>query len=841
MKRAALAALVLAAAAPSQEDGNAFFEKRVLPILAERCFSCHSAKAERVKAGLLLDTAEGLLKGGDQGRAVVPGDLEKSLLVRAVRWTDEDLRMPPKKKLADSEIADLEAWVKTGAPDPRRKASAKAWEPRAEDVWAFQPLHRGAPPFAGMHPVDSFLRQKLEARGLRPAPPADRAALLRRATFDLTGLPPTPEEVEAFVKDPAADAFEKVLDRLLASPDYGEQWARHWLDVARYADTSGFSNDFERPNAWRYRDYVIRSLNRDKPFDRFILEQVAGDELDPSDPECLIAAGFLRMGPWEHTSMSVAAVTRQQFLDDVTHSVATSFLGLTMRCARCHDHKFDPIPTRDYYRLQAVFAPVHFADRDLPFQPWENTSGFAEGKARNERLLREKGYREAGPTPDDPKVKKSLEKVGKKRHEHFEREAKRTEPLAFSVYDGPSNAYSSNRPVNRMPAKREGPVQEVSVLKGGALESPGDRVAPGVPGLVKLATEVPESAEGRRLALARWIASPENPLTSRVIVNRVWQHHFGGKGIVGTPNNFGKMGKRPAHPELLDWLAGGFVQNGWSLKKLHRLIMTSEAYRRSGVHPETEKARQVDPSNDLLAYYPPRRLAAEEIRDGMLAVSGELAPGRGGPGVFPEINLEVAFQPRHVMGGPAPAYQPSARPEERNRRTIYAFRTRTLGDPMLEAFNQPGSEISCERRDETTVAPQAFALFHGQFSHDRALALARSLERAAAGAAERVDLAWRRAYARAPSEAERKRALEHVAAMEDYHRRREPVRTELPLFVRREMVEEFTGEIEAWEEELDQMKVYIRDLKPWDVGPGTRALAELCLVLFNSNEFLYVR
>jgi hypothetical protein len=838
MKRAALA-LFLAAGARAQEEGAFSFEKRVLPILSERCYSCHSAKAERVKGGLLLDSPEGILKGGDQGRSVVPGDLEKSLLIRAVRWTDEDLRMPPKKKLADSEIAALEAWVKMGAPDPRRKAEAKAWEPKTEDVWAFQPLRREAPPFPEMHPVDAFLRRKLEAKGLAAAPPADRATLLRRAAIDLTGLPAAPEDVEAFVKDGTAGAFERVVDRLLASARYGEQWARHWLDVARYADTSGFSNDFERPSAWRYRDYVIRSLNADKPFDRFILEQVAGDELDPSDPECLIAAGFLRMGPWEHTSMSVAAVTRQHFLDDVTHSVGTAFLGLTMRCARCHDHKFDPLPTRDYYRLQAVFAPVQFADRDLPFQPYENTSGFAEGKARNERLLREKGYREAGPTPDDPKVKKSLEKVGKKRHEHFEREAKRYEPLAFSVYDGPLNGFSSNRPVNRMPAGRSGPVQEVNVLKGGALESPGERVAPGVPGALKPAAEIPEGAEGRRLALARWIAA--SPLAARVIVNRVWQHHFGGKGLVATPNNFGKMGKRPTHPELLDWLAGWFVENGGSLKKLHRLLMTSEAYRRAGHPPDLEKVRAADPANDLLSYYPPRRLAAEEIRDGMLAVSGELALEMGGPGIFPEINLEVAFQPRHVMGGPAPAYQPSPRPEQRNRRTIYAYRTRTLSDPMLEAFNQPGSEISCERRDETTVAPQAFALFHGQFSHDRALAFARRLEKASGDPAARLDLAFQWAYGRVPSEAERKRCLDHVAAMEEYHRRHAPARTELPTSVRREMVEEFTGEVEAWEEELDQMKVYVRDLKPWDVGPETRALAELCLVLFNSNEFLYVR
>jgi mono/diheme cytochrome c family protein/cytochrome c553 len=868
----AVALLLLAGAGQEgvSPDGDDFFGKRVRPVLTERCFSCHGAEADRIKGGLRLDTPEGLWKGGDSGKSIVPGDPDRSLLIQAVRWTDADLRMPPKKKLDPAQIADLEAWVRNGARDPRPRSAAA--EAGGDDAWAFRPLRKAAAPAGAPHPIDAFLLERLAAKGLSAAPPADRRALIRRATFDLHGLPPSPDETEAFVSDGSPAAFEKAVDRLLASPRYGEQWARHWLDVSRYADTSGFSNDFERPNAWRFRDYVIRSLNEDKPYGRFVQEQVAGDELAPDDPEMLLAVGFLRMGPWEHTAMSVAAVTRQQFLDDVTHAVASTFLGLTMRCARCHDHKFDPLPTRDYYRLQAVFAPTQFAERTARFLETENVSEFAEGKARvRDRLaatnaahadltrknrdavaalLRERGMKSTDELPPEERSKKNhigltvqemtLLKMHQKRREVYERELRRYEPLAFSVYDGPSSGYTSNRAANPMPARREGPVQEIAILRGGALESPGDKVGPGVPGALPVKSEIPEEAAGRRLALARWIASPENPLGARVIVNRVWQHHFGGNGIVATPGNFGKMGKRPAHPELLDWLAGWFLENGGSLKKLHRLIMASEAYRRAGSHQAMEKVRAADPNNDLLAYYPPRRLAAEEMRDGMLAVSGELDPTMGGPAVFPEIHWELALQPRHIMGSVAPPYQPSPRPEQRNRRTIYAARIRTLEDATLEVFNRPGSEIACDRRDETTVTPQAFALFHGQFAHDRALAFARRIESAPEGAA-RVDLAFRLAYGRLPSGTERTRCLQHVRAMAEVHRGSVPPKVELPRRVKREMVEEFTGDVVTWEEELDGLSDYRRDLKPWDVGPETRAWADLCLVLFNSNEFLYVR
>ncbi len=881
-------------------DGEQLFRDTVLPMLRQKCFACHGDDPKKVQGNFDLRSRAGMLKGGQSGApALVPGDPEKSSLYVAVTRTDAALVMPPKEndRLSPEQVAAVRRWVAAGAPWPEeakpvavngaadgiRVATSGGRSPewtdrkyKPEDLWAYRPVSRPTTPAPdGHNAIDAFLRAKLRDKGVgQTAAPADRVTLVRRVTLDLTGLPPTPDEVDTSVADESPDAFGKLVDRLLASPHYGEQQARHWLDVARYADTSGFSNDFERPNAWRYRDYVVRSFNDDKPFDRFVREQLAGDELAPDDPEMLVAVGFLRLGPWEHTGMSVAAVTRQHFLDDVTHAAGVIFLGQGLRCASCHDHKFDPVPTKDYYRVQAVFAPTQFAEREAAFLPSENTAGFAEGRAVSEaRLksaqasveqlrkksddaiaayLKERGVAKLADVPESVRPKKdrfgltehelSVLRINQKRVQTFERELLRYQPLAFSVYNGPPNRYTSVKAVNPPPARRDGKIPEVRALPGGSLETPAGAVTPGVlsaaapPGR----WDLPETAEGRRRALAEWVASPDNPLTARVIVNRVWQGHFG-KGLVGTSNNFGKMGKRPTHPELLDWLAGWFVDNGWSLKKLHRLILTSAAYRQAGHHTEAEKLARLDPNNELLAYFPPRRLAAEELRDAMLTVAGELNREAGGPGGFPEINWEVALQPRHVMGSVAPAYQPSPLPRQRNRRTLYTFRQRTLSDPIQEVFNRPGSETSCERRDETTVAPQAFALFNSDFAHDRALALAVALERQAADLPAHVELAFRLCYGRPPSEAESRRCAEHLEKMAVYHRGHPPTPVPLPTRVTRKMVEEMTGEEYAWEEELDGMKGYVRDRKPWDVGPRTRALADLCLVLFNSNEFLYVR
>jgi hypothetical protein len=886
------------------------FVDRVWTILQEKCLGCHGNDPQKFRGGLDLRTRPAALRGGDSGRpALVPGEPENSLLFRAITRKDPELAMPPKEKerLTDKQIGWVRHWIAQGAfwPLEKKKATwtdaadgvtvltsggrSPEWtrrKYRVEDLWAFQPIRRPPTPAsrAGRNPIDSFIRAKLWTHGVQQAPVADPLTFLRRAAFDLTGLPPTPAEIDTFVRDDPVHRTGRLLDRLLASPHYGEQMTRHWLDVVRYADTSGYSNDFERPSAWRYRDYVIRSLNADKRFDRFVLEQVAGDELDPTNPELAIAVGYLRLGPWEHTGMSVAAVTRQDFLDDVTHHVGVTFLGLGLRCARCHDHKFDPIPTLDYYRMQAAFAPVQFAERPLPFLAGEKAAvddgtrpsievRLARARAEVKRFgdkkqthldawLKSRGYASLQDVPETERPNRvrfgltdqelTLDKMWKKRSEYYERERLRFEPYVFTVYNGPLRKdYTSGKLLNPLPSHREGAAQAVHVLLGGALESPAEAVAPGTLSAVPLKGAsrsaltadpwaLPATMDGRRLALAKWLIAAENPLTARVIVNRVWQWHFG-RALVATPNNFGKMGGRPTHPELLDWLACWFMDHGWSLKKLHQLIMTSATYQQGGRHPQMEKLRQIDPGNELLAYFPPRRLAAEEIRDALLAVSGELNLRMGGPGAFPEINWEAALQPRHLMGSPAPAYQPSPQPAQRNRRTVYCFRFRTLADPLLEVFNRPGSETSCECRDRTTVTPQALALFNSDFARNRALAFAASLDGAGGELKDKIRRAFQRTYGRHPAPKELALCLDHISRMTEYHRAHPPTRTELPAKVQRKVIQEETGKEIAWEEPLDVMAVYQRDLMPWQTTPQVRALADLCLVLLNSNEFLYVR
>ncbi|MDH3585167.1 MAG: DUF1549 and DUF1553 domain-containing protein, partial [Phycisphaerae bacterium] len=709
---------------------------------------------------------------------------------------------------------------------------------KPEDLWAYQPLTRpAAPGGTDTHPIDAFVDRKLAEAGLIPAPPADRRALVRRATYDLTGLPPTSKQISTFTADRSPDAWADLVDRLLASPRYGERMAQHWLDVARYADSSGFSNDHARPHAWRYRDYVIRAFNSDKPYDQFVREQVAGDEINPDDAEHRIAVGFLRTGPWEHTSMSVAAVTRQQFLDDVTNNVGEVFLGQALRCASCHDHKFDPIPTRDYYRMQAIFAPIKFAEPKAPFLSTENTRGMAAHDARMAKLKQAKAIRSLETIPqsqwpvasyDEDSETKGHKKVSGKRKQWLDREIQRSHPLAFSL--------------------RSDSAESTHILTGGSIESPGPQVAPGVlsavaalAGTNESTTAVTRERVGRRKALAAWIASPDNPLTARVIVNRVWQWHFG-RGLAANPNNFGKTGTRPTHPQLLDWLAVRFIEDGWSIKKLRKLIMTSKTYRRAALAPRPDSAEAQDSENRLLARFSPRRLSAEELRDSMLQVSGELNVEMGGLPIRPHINLEVAMQPRHIMGSVGPAYQPSLTPAQRNRRTIYTERIRTLGDPMLEVFNRPGFDTSCERRDASTVTPQVFTLFNSINSYDRALAFARRVEESAREPAARVDLAFRLALGRLPTGEQRRKALAHVDRMTGHHSQSPRVATEPPRYVIREMVEEMTGLSFYWVEDLDVYANpgYVADTKPWDVPPRTRALADLCLVLFNTNEFIYV-
>ncbi len=936
-------AVALAAPAFAAADAETLFVRRVAPLLKQKCLACHGDDESKLKGGLDLRTRAETLFGGDSGKpAIVPGEADASpLLLAALRTSDAWEAMPPKEaeKLSPEQIGWLRAWIAGGAPWPdatRQKAIADAnatlwaaedgvtvatsgglssdWTNRRykpDGLWAYQPVRKPAvPAAAGAHPIDALIAPALAAAKLPPAPPADARTFVRRATFDLLGLPPTPEEVAAFERDAALDdraAVGNLVDRLLASPHYGERMAQHWLDVVRYADTAGFANDYERGNAWRYRDYVVRAFNADKPYDRFVREQIAGDELAPADPEALVATGFLRMGPWELTGMEVAKIARQRFLDDVTNSVGETFLAQSLQCARCHDHKFDPVPTRDYYALQAVFATTQLAERPAAFLPAENTAGFEEKKylearraeylATLERLdaqmLRsaQAWYAERGldpakwnaaversrtqgrsnrrrnfpdvfgstralllreGVPEDQFPPKLVgfspedygnERVARKGLERLGWELDRYEPIALSVYNGRTpDVRSVNAPL-RMPAARltEGELETTCILTGGDPFSPGEKVAPGVLSVLGSVRReaLPEAVEGRRRALAEWVADPANALATRAIVNRVWLWHFG-QPLAGNPNNFGSTGKKPTHPELLDWLAATFVEQGWSLKHLHRLIMTSAAYRRSSVHPDRALLAERDPTGTSYAVFAPRRLTAEELRDAMLAASGELNPTLGGIPNRPEINLEAALQPRQVMGTFAAAWVPNPLPRDRHRRSLYALKVRGLPDPQMEVFNQPGPDFSCERREASTVTPQVFSLFNSAASHTRALALAARAVREASSDADALARCFELTLARRPGPTEAAAALAHWRRIQDLLGPEAPPRATPPRTVKRDAVEENTGEKFSFQETLHAYADFVPDLQPADVPPRTRALADVCLALLNSNEFVYV-
>lgn len=845
------------------------FTQTLLPVLNRECQGCHGG----VQALSQLDvrTREGLLKGGVRGTALVPGKAEESLLIHVLEGRDK-LQMPPggeNKKLSPEIVAAFRTWVDAGAPWPGKTAVTN-WEFKDEDLWAFKPLRHDD----NKKKLDDFINIRLTERSIPRAPKADRRTLIRRATIDLTGLPPTPEDIEAFSGDKSPNAWEDLIERLLASPRYGERWGRHWLDVVRYADSSGYSNDFERPNAWRYRDYVIRSFNRDKPYDQFIREQIAGDELYPGSPEAIIATGFLRAGPWEHTAMSVEAVTRQLFLDDVTHATSSTFLGLTLGCAKCHDHKFDPIPTRDYYRMQAVFASTEFARPKLPFLKDENTADLSEGAAQlntlfnqtkekmaayrasaEQRLMKKHGVSRPEDLPKgeleramgsgiglDPEQYEEF-KLYQKHSQLYRQSLDRFEPKAFAVSSGPLDGATDGGGTMKYPKRSEYKPVQVHILPGGNIQSPADPVTPGLLSALERygqypAPEMPESVTGRRSVLAHWIADGRNPLTARVMVNRIWQGHFG-RGIAGDANNFGKMGRKSSHPELLDWLAHRFIREGWSVKRLHRVIMTSDAYQRASTYPELQRAREKDPDNSLLAYFTPRRVEAEVLRDSILAVSGELSQEAGGPGVFPQINEDVARQPQHRMGSVAPAYYASPLRRQRNRRTIYTFQQRSLIDPMVEVFNGPSLDLSCERRETSTVPTQAFTLFNSQFVHDAALAMAARIDRESSELDGRIKRAFLRVYGRAPEPRELELSRAHVAKLIAFHQQNEAPPKPVRKPVTHKITSELTGQSFEFAQQVDPTP-YEANLHPSDVGPETRALSDFALVLLNSNEFVYV-
>jgi hypothetical protein len=617
--------------------------------------------------------------------------------------------------------------------------SALAGEPAREvpsEHWSLRPRSRPAvPQFRApadrtwvRTPVDAFLLARLRQEGLRPAPEADRRVLIRRLTFDLLGLPPTPEEVEAFVQDRSPDAYERLVDRLLASPHYGERFGRHWLDVVRFAETDGFEYDRYRPGAWRYRDYVIAALNADKPYDQFVREQLAGDEeaAATGDQTLQIAAGFHRLGPVRRNAGNPeVAFSRHEVLAEQTDAIGLIFLGLTVGCARCHDHKFDDFSQTDYYRLQAFLAANQETDVFLA-SPRQQ----AEWKARTAKVQAEiKSLKESLRTLDGDARRRMEERLHR-----AERELPPPLPAISTVHNDPARA------------------TPIHVLKRGNPDRPGKTVGMGIPAALQTtpAPELPTNTARPRTALARWIASPDNPLTARVMVNRVWQYHFG-QGLVATPNDFGVNGSAPSHPELLDWLANEFVAGGWRLKPIHRLLVLSSAYRQAAASPDTRRGSHKDPEDRLLCHFPRRRLDAGEVRDAMLAVAGGLNLRAGGPSVVVPVEADLV----HLLYDPA-QWSVTPDPREHDRRSVYLLAKRNLRLPFAVAFDEPDAQTSCARREQCTHPLQALELLNGRLSNRLAEDFAGRLLREAGDDPERqVERAFRLATGRPPSPRER--------------------------------------------------------------------------------------
>ena len=910
---------LLAAVRPSAQQMD-FFEKRIRPILADRCYECHSAEKKQ-KGGLSLDTREAMLKGGDTGPALVAGNPDKSLLIEAVRYANHDMQMPPKKRLADGDVKALEEWVKMGAPDPREAATAVK-SGRVIDIaegqkfWSFTPLARvevpfGVPTLGGKaeagtpsNPIDAFIRAKLSEKGLPSAPPADKRTLLRRATFDLTGLPPTPQEVDAFLADPSPEAFDKVIERLLASPHYGERWARHWLDVARYADSNGMDENIAFGNAWRYRDYVVRAFNEDKPFDQFLTEQVAGDLL-PRSEDALAATGFLALGARVLAEPDMQKL-EMDIIDEQLDTIGKAFMGMTLGCVRCHDHKFDPITQEDYYALAGIFrstrslatekmGAIKFAyehslatpeqldakkkfDADLKAKkaevaaftakarsevkaglqrhaadylaaaallPANATLADAESAAKGAELdadivLGSRKYldlhpehplfaawRELAPKKDVDGVRKHYEPIfaealTAKKGPAYEALADAKGFLALPAKDADvldaatlAKIAAMTKDVEEFTAKQPDLPAIMSVaddkivktlpmhLRGSYLTL-GKPVERGFPEVMRTTFTKPilPAKHSGRLEFARWMASGEHPLTARVIVNRIWRWHFGA-GIVNSTDNFGTLGGKPSHPELLDWLARTFIESGWSVKDMHRLVMKSETYRQSsaisdfgfdppasvslrsvrvsdwgsapnaairadgnqksepseanrseaesaeGKQPRTEAGQirnpeLLDPENRLLWRANIQRLEAEQIRDAMLFTSGWLSTEIGGK-TIPLKNREFVFN--HTSK--------DATTYESPRRALYLPIIRNHLYDMLEQFDYPDPTMPTGSRNSTVIAPQALIMMNAPVVMQSSEKLVTRLAAIGSpGDSQRIEQAYLLLYARPPTDHE---------------------------------------------------------------------------------------
>jgi hypothetical protein len=861
-----LAAALFPLAGMSQDAIS--FTRDVAPILAQNCTSCHGASQQL--SSLDLSTQNGALKGGQKnGPAIVPGSSTKSPLYLRITGQQQPA-MPLGSKLKPEAIAIIQKWLDSGAN----------WGGTVSETvqdgkwWAFRkpvrsPLPKVSDARWNTNPIDAWLKKALDEKGLEPAPKADRRMLIRRAYLDLVGLLPPADEVEAFVKDPSPDAWPKLIDKLLASPHYGERWGRHWLDVARYADSWGHIHDDDNPNAWRYRDYVIQAFNQDKPYDRFIIEQLAGDETPDVSYDTLIATGFHRIGPRVLFREKQNPHYRYEYLNDMIATTSRAFLGLTVNCARCHDHKFDPISQLDYYRMMAIFFP--YVDYDFPLAPpdaiarYQAKKGEIDAKVQklNQEIRRiEDPYIEAAFQKKLARYPKDVQDaVRKPEHDRtpgeqllaaqmlstrggeegkkvpvtvsgpdIEARSRLREqiqelrsqlpaplPVAAGIRDGDYRFTPDGNGDAPLPGTT---ATRIKVdFKGSYVTEPGQSYNPPPlyfpamvepekgkliePGFLSVLTgggpaKITPPADGRptsgrRLALARWITSPDNPLTARVMVNRIWEHHFG-RGIVSTPSNFGRMGSLPSHPELLDWLATEFTGNGWSIKHLQRVIMTSEAYQMDSAFFRSVDAEK-DPENEHLWRFPLHRVEGEVIRDIILSASGQINLQAGGPPFFPAIPAAARVEAARVGKWTLTKEEPATW-----RRSVYSYWKRARKAPMFEVFDEPDTMTSCERRSTTTVPTQALTLLNDEFSLLQSRFFAKRV-RASAGdvPSAEIDSAYRIALSRPPSEKELKGGIEFLGKRRANH------------------AAKASGD------------------------PDLLALTDLCSVILNLNEFVYVQ
>lgn len=721
-----------------QATGLRLFREQVEPLLKTHCYACHSSAATPLEGGLRLDSRDLIRRGGDQGPAVVPGKPGESLLVQALRH-EGGLEMPPKKpRLPLEAVSHVIRWIELGAPDPRDSppnsipSGNESWPQSALQHWAFQPITLPAAPQTKRSvsgPIDAFLQQQLSARNWPPAEPASRPDLIRRLSFDLRGLPPAPEEVARFTRDQSPDAYDRLTDRFLASPQFGERQAQHWLDVVRFAESEGYEYDRHLPEAWRYRDYVVNAINRDLPFDQFIAEQVAGDELAPRDPNSLAAAVLHRLGPVRRNAGNPdIALSRNEVLTERTDILGAAFLGLTVGCARCHNHKLEPISQRDYYRLQAYLAATAEDNVSLA-SPAEQSAWEAETKRIKDEMDRLRLIMRMKTGDERLQLQAQIEAL---------EDQLPTQPACIPTI---RNDFSQRTPIH--------------VLRRGEWEKKLAQVGPRPLSILapQDLAELPADASQPRTELAKWLTSPQNPLVARVFANRLWQAHFG-RGIVRTANDFGLHGEKPSHPELLDWLAATLRERGGRPKELHRRIVQSDAYRQASANPQAEAAQRLDPENRLLWKFSRRRLSAEELRDAMLTAAGMLNSQLGGPSVMTPVDPQLVgqlYKPSQWRVAPAAG--------EHARRSLYLIAKRNLRLPFMETFDGPTLLASCAQRETSIHALQSLELLNGSLSNELALRFAARLREEA----DVVHSAFALALGRPPTEREQQHAREFLA------------------------------------------------------------------------------